>query len=187
MATLGALGIAALATSAVSTGLGVYSSVQQGAAQKSAADFNAAVARNDAIAAQQQAGFEARQISRRNRMRQASRRARYAASGVELSGSATDVMFDSAVQEELDRQAALYRGEIRAGRSRAEADLQTAAGRNARTSSYFSAAGTLLGGVSQGLSVASSPSFRSTGTGGGGSGGGSFATPGISQSQHYGF
>lgn len=188
MATLGALGIAAIATSAISTGVGVYSAVQQGAAQKQAADYNAAVARNDALAAQHQAASESRQISRRNRLRAATRRARFAASGIELSGSAEDVMFDSAVQDELDRQNALYRGQLRSNRSLAEAELQEAAGRNARRTSYMNAAGTLLGGISQGLSISASPSFRSSGGGGGSSsGGGSFVTPGISQSMNWGY
>lgn len=187
MAALGALGVAAIAASTVSTGLGVYSAVQSGAAQKDAAEFNAAVARNDAIAAQQQAASESRQLSRRNRLRAATRRARFAASGIELSGSAEDVMFDSAVQDELDRQNAIYRGELRARRSKAEAGLQEAMGRNAVTSSYLNAAGTFFGGVSQGLSIASNPSFRKKGgsSRGASSSGGSYVTPGVSQSQYW--
>ena len=179
MAALGALGVAAIAASTVSTGLGVYSAVQSGAAQKDAAEFNAAVARNDAIAAQQQAASESRQFSRRNRLRAATRRARFAASGIELSGSAEDVMFDSAVQDELDRQNALYRGELRAGRSKAEAGLQEAMGRNAVTSSYLNASGTFLGGVGQVASIASNPNFRKKGgsSRGAASAGGSYVTP----------
>lgn len=171
--------------SAVGTGLGVYSSVQQGAAAKDAAEFNAAVARNDALAAQQQGAFDARQISRRNRLRQASRRARFAASGVELSGSAVDVMFDSAVQEELDRKTAIYRGNLRSNRSTAEAGLQEAAGKNAQTSSFFQAGGTFLSGVGQGLSIASNPSFRSSSGSGGASPRSTLLTPGVSQSHYY--
>jgi hypothetical protein len=160
--------------------------VQAGEAQKDAADFNAAVARNDAIAAQQQAASESRQLSRRNRLRAATRRARFAASGIELSGSAEDVMFDSAVQDELDRQNALYRGELRARRSKAEAGLQEAMGRNAVTSSYLNASGTFFGGVSQGLSIAANPNFRKNGgSGGGGSAGGSYVTPGVNQSHYW--
>lgn len=186
MATLGALGIAAIATSAVSTGLGVYSAVQQGEAAKDAADFNAAVARNDAIAAQHQAASESRQLSRRNRLRAATRRARFAASGIELSGSAEDVMFDSAVQDELDRQNALYRGTLRSNRSVAESAMHTAAGKNAKTSSYFTAGGTLLGGISSGVGIASSPSFQRSGGGRSGGGGSStFVTPGVSQSHYW--
>lgn len=187
MATLSALGVAAIASTVASTGLGVYSAVQSGAAQKDAAEFNAAVARNDAIAAQQQAASESRQLSRRNRLRAASRRARYAASGIELSGSAEDVMFDSAVQDELERQNALYRGELRAGRSKAEAGLQEAAGRNAVTSSYLSAGGTLLSGVGQGLRIAANPDFRKKGgsSRGAKNSGGSYVTPGVSQSHYW--
>lgn len=160
MASLTALGIAAIASSAVSTGLGVYSSVQQGAQAKDAAEFNAAVARNNALSAQQQAASEAKQISRRNRLLSATRRARFAASGVELSGSVSDVLFDSDVQEEMDRRSALYRGQLRANSARAQASHFDVQGKNASSNAILNASGTFLGGVGDGLMISANPNFR---------------------------
>lgn len=160
IAALSVLGKVALASSAVSTGLGVFSAVSAGSQAKDAAEFNAAVSRNNAISAQQQAASEAKQISRRNRLLRSSRIARFAASGVELSGSVNDVMFDSDIQEEMDRRSALYRGELRSNAASSQAALFDTQASSATMNSALNASGTFLGGVGDGLMIANNPNFQ---------------------------
>jgi hypothetical protein len=154
--------VSALALSAASAGIGAYSSIQQGKAQEDAAKFNAAVARNNAIASQEQAQFDADRIRNKNRKVLGLQRAALAANGVELTGSAADLMFDSSVQSELEVAAAIYQGKVSAGAQNAQASLYERQGKDARTGSYWSATGTILGGASQGISLYSNPNLNPT-------------------------
>ncbi len=152
----------AIAATVISAGVSTFAAVQSGQAQKDAAEFNASVARNDAIAAQQETDFEVRQLSRRNKLRSAARTAKFAASGVEIGGSAADVSFDSAVQDELDILSAFYRGEIRSGSSKSQAELFRTQGRSAVISSSLAAGSTILGGFGSALEInATRPQARS--------------------------
>ena len=141
------LAIVALALTAVGTGVSVYSSQEQAAAQEDAANFNAAVASNNAVQQQQAAEYEAARIRDRNRRILASSRADLSKNGVALSGSGLDVLSDSATQGELDALAAIYTGKVGANAQRAQSSLDRMAARNA--------AGTgLLNGIATGLSGA---------------------------------
>lgn len=138
----------------VGTVAGVAGAIQQGKAAKDAADYNAAVARNQAIAERQKAQFDA------DRDRDATRRllslqnAQFLASGVEVSGTPLLVMSDQAAQGELDAQAIIYGGTVRAQGFENEATMQTMRGKAAQTSSYFKAGGSLLTGGGKALKSA---------------------------------
>ena len=147
-ATATVLTVVAITASLAAAGVSANAAIQQGKAQEKAAKFNAAVERNNALAAQDQAQFEAAKLRRRNAFLRGAQSAAIGKSGVDLSGSAVDVMNDSAVQGELDALAALYTGKVRANSAQSSAQLFDAQGENARTSSYYSAAGSILGGVS---------------------------------------
>jgi hypothetical protein len=138
---------ASYASAIAGAAVSAYSAVQQGENQKAVAKFNEAVSRNDAIAAQEQAAYEANQIRRRNRALAGSQAAFYSKSGIDLSGSASDVMTDSAVNGELDALAALYTGRIRSDAATSGAMLQNLQADNALNTGYYGAAGSILGGV----------------------------------------
>ena len=156
-----ATAVTGVALAAIGTGVAVYSAVQQGKAAEAEAKFQEDVANNAAITAQQEAAFEARQISRRNKLVLGKQRAAAAKSGVLISGSVTDVIEDSTVQGELDRLAALYSGEARSTAFKSQAELSRFAAANISTNTLLTSIGTGLQGASQVASAGSRiPSFQ---------------------------
>ena len=141
--------IASVAIAAVGTGVATYSAIAQGQAASAAAKYNAAVARNNALAAEQQSTIDADRIRKRNRLLFGHQEAAAAKSGMDLSGSIDDVIYDSSVQGEMDRLAALYTGKVSANAQEARATLSDYEARNAKTASYWGAGGTLLSGSGQ--------------------------------------
>lgn len=154
--TATALAIAAIATTAIGTGVATYSAVQQGRAQEAASKYSAAVDRNNAQMAADRARFESERIRKRNLLVRGRQRAAYAKSGVEISGTPDDVMFDSELEGELDLLASQYVGAVTARGYEARARLSDAAGENARTNSYYNAGATILSGAG---SVASQSAY----------------------------
>lgn len=147
MTTLGTLG----------TAFSVLGALNQGQQAKSAAEYNAAVANNNAIAAKQQAEAKAAAQQRKARLQIGSIRAGYGASGVGLEGTPMDVLEQSASMAELDRQNILYGGTLESQGYQATAGLELMRGDAAETGSYFSAGSALLSGA------AKAGSFNTTG------------------------
>jgi hypothetical protein len=141
-----AVAIIGLVVSAASAGVGAYSSIQQGEAADKASKFNANVAQNQAAETSMRAGFEAQQIRRKNLILSGDQRAAYAKSGVDISGSAVDVMNDSGVQGELSALASLWAGQNQSQKYLSQAKLDIFQGDQSRSSGYLSAGGTILSG-----------------------------------------
>ncbi len=135
--------------SIASTGLGVIGSIAQGQAAADAAKYNAAIARQQANMAQDQAAAKATETARQTRQRVAASRAAFGENGFESSGSVADVL--GVVQEQgvLDQLTQLNEGAVRAQSLRANAALEDAKAKNARTSGFLNAGSTLLGGFGQ--------------------------------------
>lgn len=123
--------------------------ISQGVQASNAADYNAAVARNNALAARQQASANAEAQGRESRRRLGAMRAAYGASGVTMEGSPLDVIEQSAMEAELDRQNILYSGELKASGYEGTSELEEAKGSSAMTGSLFSAGSSLLTGYGQ--------------------------------------
>jgi hypothetical protein len=147
------LAIASIAVAAVGTAAGTYSSVASANAAEDSAKYDAQVNRNNAVNAQNQAKYEADRIRKRNLLVLGKQRAGFSKSGVELTGSAEDVIYDSAIEGELDRQAALYSGKLGASAYTARARLRDAEAVNAKTGGYFNAGASILGGSSDVISA----------------------------------
>jgi len=130
-------------------GVGAYSAVQQGKAQESAEKYNAAVSRNNAQMASDKASFEANRVRKRNLLLRGRQRAAFAKSGVDLSGSPEDVLFDSDIEGQLDLLAVKYTGEVTSRAHAGQAELHRSAGRNAISNSYLNAGGAILSGAGQ--------------------------------------
>lgn len=139
----------ATAIQAVGTAFSVMGALSQGQQARQAGEYNAAVARNNALAAKQQADANAAAQQRKARLQLGSMRAGYGASGVGLEGSPLDVIEQSAAMAELDRQNILYGGTLRSQGYESTAGLELMRGENAVTSSYFNAGSTLLMGASK--------------------------------------
>jgi len=142
------------------TAVSAYSSSASAAAQQDAAKFNAAVQRNQALAATEQSSFDAQRIRDRNLRLMATQQAAYTKSGVAISGSAQDVMYDSQIQGEMDSLAALYTGRVSADSATARARLSSMEAANAERAGVWGTAGTVLGGVSSAGSLVSTSVTR---------------------------
>ena len=144
------------------TALGAYGQIQAGQQAAAAAEYNAAVARNNQIIADRQAedALKRGQVAeeeqrRRTRAMAGTQRAALAASGVQLDqGSPVDILSDTAQFGELDaltirnnaeREAYGYR--VQGMNFGAEAGLQQARAASAMPSALIGAGSTLLSGA----------------------------------------
>lgn len=152
-ATSTVLAVLAIAATAASTGVAVAGAQAAASAQEKASKFNEAVAKNNAIAAQDQAAYEADRIRRRNKHLLGEQSALIGKSGVDLSGSASDLMYDTGVQGEMDRLAALYTGKVKSGADRSSADLARLQGSQAQGTADAATAGSVLSGLGAGASI----------------------------------
>ena len=125
--------------------------IQQSSAASQAAEYNAAVARNNALAARQQAAANADALERKSRNVIGSSRMNYAASGVSLEGSPLDVLEEQAMMAELDRQNTIYSGELKAIGFQNEAQIEDMRAKNARSAGAIGVASSLFSGMSANL------------------------------------
>jgi len=157
--------VAAVAT-VVGSALSAYGQIQSGRAAAQAADYNATVTRNQAIATQQEGEVRAQQEqaqasaderTQRDRFRrlQATALASLGTSGQTGEGSATDLLAENASQGELDALTIRYGGQVRADNLRraaansasalnSQAALYQFEGQQRKFSSYLGAGTTLL-------------------------------------------
>lgn len=140
--TIAIIGVVA---TAAGTGVTIAGQQQAAAAQKDAANYNAKVAENNALQAQQASEYEATRIRDKNRRILSSQTAATAKNGITLSGSSQDVLYDSSVQGDLDAMAALYTGKVSANAQTAQARLDKM--KAASSSATLASAGTALGGA----------------------------------------
>lgn len=132
------------------TAMTAIGQIRQGQAAKAAADYNAQVANNNAIVAEQQSQSQAMVQGRRAMMQNGGLLANMAANGIEVGeGSPIDILSQSAANAEMDRQNIVYNGRVKAQSLRNQAQLDTFQGETAQSNGFMSAAGTLLSGGSK--------------------------------------
>jgi hypothetical protein len=135
------------AAAAAGTALSVMGQIQAGKAQKGMAEYNAAVDRNNAIAARQSAKYDADRMRDNTRKLLAMQRAKYGMSGGGFSGTPLLVMEQTAKEAEMDAQAVEYGGELKATGYESQATMSEYEGRVAKRASYSKAFSTLLTGA----------------------------------------
>ena len=141
------LGDAFTVVGAVTSGLGALSA---GQAQSDMAEYNAAVAANQAIAAQQSAAFDEEQHRAKLAKLISTQKANAGASGIDPNtGSPLSVMADTAEQGELDALAIRYGGQVGASRATSQATLDKMQAKAARIGGYYGAGTSLLTGASR--------------------------------------
>lgn len=138
-------------------------SITGGIASSNAANYQAAIARNNAIIANQSATYAekaglaaAENQSRKGAQRLAKIKTSQAAAGVDISSeSAADVQAGQRMTDQLDTETVLNNAELRAYGYRAqaenfesEAQLSEMKGEQAKTAGYLGAAGSLLSSAS---------------------------------------
>lgn len=127
----------------------IMQSSQQASANRQAAEYNAAVANNNAIAARQQAEAEASRQQRLSAKAIGDMRAAYGASGVTREGTALDVLEESTINAELDRLNILYGGEVKASGYSSTAALERSRASSAGGVNWLGAGSSLLLGASR--------------------------------------
>lgn len=151
--------IAAVAAGAV----GAVGAIQQANAASASAKYNAAVQENNAKTIERnrkialdQAESDASSKARENTRTLATIRANYGKSGLDMAGSALDVLEDSAIEGAFDVSKIRYQGEVRAlgytdeaAAQRAGAELSRMNAKSQQTAGYIGAASSLIGGVSK--------------------------------------
>lgn len=131
--------------------MSAVSASQSANAEARAQDYNAKVAEQNAKVASDSAAYEAERIRDRNRRTRAEQRGEYLSSGLLLTGTPSDVIYDSDIQGELDALSALYTGKINAGAQQSEAQLSRMRRKNATSGLGLTYAGTALGTVAGGV------------------------------------
>ncbi len=118
--------------------------VHEGQAAENAAKYNASVAEHNANLSIHQSAEEERRQRVMAKRQLGDMRASYGASGVQLDGSALDVLEDSAANAELDALTIRHGGQVKASNFLNEASLERFKGRMMKEQAYLKATGTLL-------------------------------------------
>ena len=123
----------------LATGAGqIYTAAAQSASYETQAEFNDRQAETTA----QKGNYDANQQSRQNDRQLANIRGQYLSSGIALSGSATDVLQDSATQASLDEQAIRYGAQVTSDNYRFQAGLARSNAKSAQMGGYLGALST---------------------------------------------
>jgi hypothetical protein len=141
--------MSSIALMAVGTGMQAYGQYQQGQSQKKAADYNASVAEQQAGMIEASGELEAYKIRKQGEQIKGTQRARFAASGVRTTGSAAEVLADTAAMIELDIMTARYNTQVGAMSARSQAAMSRYQGQQYANAGKMSAMTTLIGGAGQ--------------------------------------
>lgn len=144
------IALVSLAATAIGAGVSAYGSIQQANAQQEAAEYNAAVARNNAQASRDSVKFDISRARERQRRLRGSNIAKLSSGGFDLQSS-SDVLLDIELQQELDIMSMAYRGSIQANASESQATLFDREAGQARTAGLINATGSILSGVGKGV------------------------------------
>jgi len=137
--------MAMIALAALSGVAGIAGQAQQEAAAAQAANYNAQVQQQQATMAIQQAAEEERRARISGKKQIGAQRANISASGLQLEGSALDVLEESANNAELDALNIRHGGQMKAWSARAGAQLDTMRASSAVEGARIGAVSTLLG------------------------------------------
>ena len=149
-----ALTVASMAMTATSA---ITSGITQANQQKDMYAYQAAVANNQAIAAQQSAQYEADRQSDKARRIKAQQETMFASSGmVGTEGSPLAIMADTAANAELDRLAILHNGQLAYLRGQNQATGYNYMGEVGANTAYMKAGSSLIGAATSAVGAANS-------------------------------
>jgi hypothetical protein len=108
------LSLGILAISTVGAGLSAYSAYQEGQDAKAASQYNAQIARESAAMTETAGALDVERQRKGVKSLVGTQRARYGASGIEMTGSPLDVIFNTSLEGELDAQVIDWNSKVRA-------------------------------------------------------------------------
>lgn len=130
------------------SGLSALGAIRQGQAQANSDNYNAEMARREAVSEKDAALQQAEKIRRVGKRTRSEATSAMAASGLQLDeGSA--LVIDQQIAQDVEQDAfmELLTGDRRARQLNAQASMFKASAKNAKTSSYLSAGASLLSGA----------------------------------------
>ena len=130
-----------------STAVSAIGAISQGVAAQQAAEFNAAIARQNAEIERQRATLQEETERRRSRALLGAQRATFAKAGVTLEGTPLLVQQETAAEAELDARIIRHGGQLNVARELARARAERFGGRAALSAGLFRAGTTLLTGA----------------------------------------
>lgn len=141
----------AVALTVVSAAVSATAAIQQGQAQKNAAEYNAKVQEQAAHDALQRGSDEAAANQDRTRRLIATQRAGFGASGLDISsGSPLDILTETAGLGKLDSLRLINNAQREGQGLMAQSEITKYQGDQAQTAGYMNAAATILGSASNG-------------------------------------
>ena len=165
-ATLAMMATAAQVASAAGTALSVVGSINQAKGAKQMGKYNAQIAENQAIAAQQKATFDLKQQQRQAAQFKGTQRAQMSATGGELLDMG-DVADMTATDLELEALGIRYGGQMAQTAAQQRGTLARMEGSMAARKARNEAGSTLLTGAKSGLTYASGLASKPYGSLGG--------------------
>ena len=135
---------AVFAMMAAGTVVSAYSAYQQGKMQRDLNEYNAKIAENNKVLADQQYAIDHNEHQKRYRRLLGNQRVSYAKSGVTMEGSVIDVIEDSAIASNWEIQKMKYNRDVRKAGYTASATRSRFVGQSAYWAGKMNAAGTLL-------------------------------------------
>lgn len=150
--------LVAIVASVASTGMTAYNQMQSAKYEKKLADYNAAVANNNAVNAEKWAQYNESREREKQRYARGKMLTQYMKAGVILDENQTSglVLQDQVVQDELDALAIRTRGQGEAIAYRNQAALSTFQGQQALAAGKRQAIGTVVSGIGQTAILAAS-------------------------------
>ncbi len=133
-------------------GISAAGSIASASAQSASYKAQAAYADRQAQMAAEKGNYDAAIQARSNDRQLASMRGQYLSGGVALSGSALDVLQESATQASLDEQAIRYGAQVQSDNYRFQSGLARSNAKSAMTGGYMGALATgfnTFSGISQ--------------------------------------
>ena len=128
--------------------MGAVGQVQQGKQAKATAKYNAAIESQRAADTEERGRNEEARIRREGEGAKGRQIAQLAANGIEIStGSASDLIADTAMMTELDALTVRSNTEREAAGLRSSSESLLAQGSNAQSNANFGAAGSLISGA----------------------------------------
>lgn len=134
----------------IGAGVSAAGSIASGSAQSASYKSQAAYADRQAQMAAEKGNYDAAIQGRANDQQLAAMRGQYLSGGVALSGSAAEVMQESATQASLDEQAIRYGAKVQSDNYRFQSGLARSNAKSAMTVGYM---GALASGVNAFTSI----------------------------------
>lgn len=132
---------------ALGAAFSAVSSIAQGNAQKKMYEYNAALAERQAEEERQAAKYAADREREQGEQLKARQRLLYNVSGVELTGTPSDFLTDTAKKLEMDAAAIERGGQSKGTALQLQANLQRMQGGSARNAGWWNAGSSLLAGA----------------------------------------